>query len=165
MCQCIPLLWKNKLGSDSCLQRQRGRPLPCRKLTKSSERSGDVDFIPLELHYTMTTYPLLGSDCPAHEPLVVRGVISVPKAGGVEFILWKGHNMSSDHLPSGGRPQLYVWLKQVRSCSMGYSFKAAMGYLDISAWVTMTPIDTMRWMKCGLLANIEGAACVAGPGE
>ncbi len=48
---------------------------------------------------------------------------------------------------------------------MGYSFKAAMGYLDISAWVTMTPIDTMRWMKCGLLANIEGAACVAGPGE
>ncbi len=54
------------------------------KITRSIEPSGDVVSIPPELHYLLTTYLLLGSIFPAHEPLVMRGILSVPKAGDVE---------------------------------------------------------------------------------
>ncbi len=75
---------RNRLGSDSCLQRRRGRSLPCRILTRSNEPSEDVASIPPELHCLLTTYPLLGSICPGHDSLVTRGILSVPKAGDVK---------------------------------------------------------------------------------
>ncbi len=60
--------------------------------------------ITLELHCLLTTYPLLGSVCPAHEPLVVRGIISVPKVGDVESSCERGRDLRPPWLVGGYRP-------------------------------------------------------------
>ncbi len=75
---------RSMLGSESCLLRQRGRPLPSRRLTRSLEPSEGVAPIRLGLHCLWAACPHQGSICPAHEPPLTRGVLSVPKRGGDE---------------------------------------------------------------------------------
>ncbi len=74
-----PVVLRNRLGSHSCLLRWRGPLLPCQRQTKSFEPTGDVVSILLELHCPWIACPLHGSICQAHEPLIMRGVCSVPK--------------------------------------------------------------------------------------
>ncbi len=72
------------LGSESCLLRKRGRSLPSRRLSRSLEPFEGVASILPGRPCLWTTCPRQGSICPAHEPPLTRGVLSVPKRWGDE---------------------------------------------------------------------------------
>ncbi len=72
---------RSMLGSESCLLRRRGRPLPSQRQPRFSELFEDVEFIPLELHCLWTACLRQGSNCLAHESDVTYGQVWWPILG------------------------------------------------------------------------------------